>query len=378
MRRQGAVFLGPLSAFDSDLMTPEQIDQQILSAYPDGCQTDAVTPLFPSAALGRCRYWMVESFEGTFCLRRWPKEQTNIERLQFIQAVLWHAVCEGIETVPLPLETREHKGIVRCDDSFWELMPWIGGDLEDSDDEAGKSEWEDPDTELFRIASAMVALAQFHEATASFPLPDPPQSFSMGIQERLFRCRTWVAELLPTLRRTLESICNIPQNDVEFRLARIGVEYLDLVAPRSVANMVSLRRAANLPVSVQPTIRNACFRHLRFDEDGVCGMIDFTELGVDAVSLDIATLLGSLVGEDAGAWNYGLKAYQSFRPLSDNERYLTVAFDEAQTFLEGLEYLNAVFLKEEPFTVLQLAEIHRRLKRLVGRLRNGRSNRRSA
>jgi len=364
-------------------MTPEQIDQLVLSAYPDGFQTDAVTPLFPSAALGRCRYWKVETFEGTFCLRRWPKEQTNIERLQFIQAVLWHAVCEGIETVPLPLETRERKGIVCYDESFWELLPWIDDaqgffQVVFSVDDTEERTWESFSAEPFQIASAMLSLAQFHEATASFPLPDPPQSFSVGIQERLARCQTWVSGQLTTLRRTLEKFCALPQNDVEFRLARIGMEYLDLVVPLSGANMVLLRRAAHLPISVQPTIRNACFRHLRFDEDGVCGMIDFTELGVDTVSLDVATLLGSLAGEDSAAWDYGLKAYQSFRPLSNNERYLTVAFDDSQTFLEGLNYLEAVFLKEETFTTLQLAEIQRRLERLVGRLRCNNRNRRSA
>ena len=368
-------------------MTPEQIDQLVLSAYPDGFQTNVVTPLFPSAALGRCRHWMAETVEGTFCLRRWPKEQTSIERLQFIQAVLWHAVCEGIETVPLPLETRERKGIVRCDDSFWELLPWIDDAKENyggffptafSVDDAEENEGESSAVEPFQIASAMLSLAQFHEATASFPLPDPPQSCSSGIQERLARCRTWASGLLVTLRRTLEIMCNFPQNDVEFRLARIGGEFLDLVVPLSSANIVMLRRAAHLPISVQPTIRNASFRHLRFDEDGVCGMIDLTELGVDTVSLDVAMLLGSLVGEDSAAWDYGLKAYQSFRPLSDNERFLVVAFDDSQSLLEGLAYLEDVFLAEKPFTTLQLNEIRRRLERLVGRLRNNRRNRRSA
>ena len=376
---------GPI--FDFDSMTSSQIEQLILSAYPDGYQTDAVTPLFPSTALGRCRYWMIETSEGIFCLRRWPKELTNIERLQFIQAVLWNAVCEGIETVPLPLETRERKGIVNCDGSFWELLPWIGEFPEISSeffhsafsvDEVEENVWENFADEPFKIASAMFALAQFHEAVADFPLPDPPQSLSAGINERLSRCQIWTSGRLETLRRTLEGVCKLPQNDAESHLAEVGLEYLDLIVPLSETNLALLNQAAGLPIAVQPVIRNACSRHLRFDEDGVCGMIDFTELGVDAVALDVATLLGSLAGGDADAWNYGLKTYQALRPLSENERSLTLAFDASQTFLEGLEHLDAVFLREEPFTTLQLTEIRRRLECPVRRLRCANRNRRSA
>ena len=363
------------------LMTSEQI-RQILSAYPDGFQTAVVTPLFPSAALGRCRYWMVETDEGTFCLRRWPREQTNIERLQFIQAVLWHAVYEGIETVPLPLETRQQKGIVPFDGSFWELLPWIDDAAETSNEfspfETEENEWENYIEKPFQIVAAMVALAQFHEATVNFPLPDPPQSLSPGINERLSCCRTWTSERLATLQGTLEKIRCLPQNDEESRLVQIGLEYLRLIAPLSVTNVLLLSQAVRLPVHVQPVIRNACLRHLRFDKDGVCGMIDFTEIGVDTVAVDVATLLGSLACEDAAIWDFGLKAYQAFRPLSDNERFLTNAFDASQMFLEGIGYLDAVFLKEEPFTAIQLTEIQRRLERLILRLRHSNRHRRSA
>ena len=368
-------------------MTPEQIDQLILSAYPIGFQANAVTPLSPTAALGRCRYWMVEADEGTFCLRRWPKEQTNIERLQFIQAVLWHAVCEGIEIVPLPLETRQRKGIVRCQDCFWELMPWIGTIPETSSEFSQsvlfvegteKHDWDIFTEESFRIVSAMLALAQFHEAVVSFPLPDPPESFSVGIRRRLSCCQTWTSGRFATLRRALEEVYRLPQNDTESHLARLGLRYIDLVIPLAGTESALLHRATLLPIRVQPVIRNACFRHLRFDEDGVCGMIDFTQLGVDSVALDVATLLGSLADGNADAWAYGLKAYQSIRPLSDTERHLTAAFDVSQTLLEGLEYLDAVFLREEPFTMLQLSEILRRVEHLVARLSKGNRKRRSA
>ena len=386
-RGEGASTHDLFYVFDSDSMTPDQIDRLILSAYPDGYRADTVTPLFPSTALGRCRYWMVETPEGTFCLRRWPKEQTNIERLQFIQAVLWNAVCEGIEIVPLPLETREQKGIVHCDGAFWELLPWIGdfpnfaSESFHSDflvDEKEKNDWERLADGPFKIASAMFALAQFHEAVADFPLPDPPQTVSVGINERLSQCQMWMSGRLETLRRTLEGVCELPQNDEELCLARIGLEYLDWIVPLSRTTIVLLNQAARLPIGVQPVIRNACLRHLRFDDDGVCGMIDFTELGVDAVALDVAMLLGSLTDGDSADWNYGLKTYQTIRSLSENERSLTTAFDASQMFLEGLGYLDAVFLREEPFTIRQLVEIQQRMERLVHRLCSDNQRRHSA
>ncbi len=368
-------------------MTPEQIDLQILSAYPDGFQTDAVTPLFPSASLGRCRHWMVDAPEGMFCLRRWPKEQTAIERLQFIQAVLWHAVCEGIDVVPLPVETRKQQGIVRCDDSFWELLPWIDDREEISNehfqpgypiDENDETFRETVATEPFQIASAMISLAQFHEATAGFPLPDLPRTLSQGIKERLSRCKSWIGGRSKTLFDKLEASRELPQHEIEGRLAQLGLEFLELIVSRSGNTMVLLSRASRIPLAVQPVIRNSCLRHFRFDDDGVLGIIDFTELGVDSVALDVATLLGSLAGADAVSWDFGLKAYQSIRTLTDNERYLLAAFDVSQAFLEGLDYLDAVFLREERLTLLQLSEIRRRLERLVSRMQQEQRNRRSA
>ncbi len=344
-------------------MIPEQINQQVLSAYPHGFQTDAVTPLFPGTGLGRCRHWMVDAPEGVFCLRRWPKEEKRIERLQYAQAVLWQAVCEGIETVPLPMETEEHKGIVVADDSFWELMPWIDGADETSFDDSLPAP-----AEPFEIATAMMSLAQFHEATSDFPLPDLPRGISAGIKTRLASCRTWISRRLPMLQSMLQNVENLPQNDVECRFACAGLAFLGLIVPLAGKNMVLLSRAARLGVPIQPVVGNACRRHFRFDADGVRGIIDFKELTADNIALDIAMLLGSLAESDASAWNFGLKAYQSIRPLNDNERYLITAFDVSQQFLEGLEYLNAVFIDEKPFTALQLAEMNRRLDRFVDRL----------
>jgi len=330
----------------------------VLSEYPKDHRIGKIYPLTHKAGLSGAEYWMVESGAGHFCLRGQPQETLSINRLQYIQAVLWHAVYEGFDLVPLPSETRDHKGVVECDGRFWELLPRLEGRKIESFEKVDATQ----------IVSAMLTLAQFHEVTSTFPLPNEPLGLSPTVQKHLNRWKSWVGgdihELTNRLRLLQRETCGFQ----EMALIRESVILLDHFLTFGGNAMTMFTRGTRLAVPIQPVIGNVNRRHLLFDDDGLCGIIDFKELGVDSVALDIASLLGSLAGNDPKLWNYGLKAYRSIRPISDEELYLVTAFDFADMVLSGLEWLDLLFLKQREFRPEQKQAILERLRWQTTRL----------
>jgi Ser/Thr protein kinase RdoA (MazF antagonist) len=342
-------------------MITGQIVEHVLSAYPKDFGSEYLFPLDPSLSLGSFRYWRIESPQEFFCLRRWPKGKPGQDQLQFIQAVLWTAAYEGIEFIPLPLETKTHKGFVKFDDSYWELLPWFDG---------FEREAELSNRKHFHIVSAMMALAQFHLAVSSFPLPNLPVSTSSRIRSQLTLWKNWVPKHFNRLNQILLTSRSNPSTLEEARLAKLGLTFLSLVVPLSGRCLSLLTHAACFMVPVQPVIGNALWQHVRFDDDGIYGMIDFTEITVDNVALDIASLLGSGSVSDHTLWTLGLKAYQSIRPLSADELFMVQIFDQTLVFLEGLQYLSHLFLEEKLLTDHQKNEMIRRLESCIFRLEN--------
>jgi hypothetical protein len=334
------------------------IKRYVLSAYPAEFQGEGVFPLEPSPSLGSCRHWRVETPAGHLCLRRWQRGKPKLERLQFMQALLWHVVCEGIEFIPLPLETGEHKGFVEYDGSYWELLPWIEGIDENNEDFSDEhpTEWQ-----AYRIISAMTSLAQFHIAASSFPLPDFPLSTSESAKHELTLWNGWFSGHFSELFQGISTVLGSSKQPRLHRLAETGTAFLNRISSWS-GGVTSLNQAVRLGVAVQPVIGNAVERHLRFDDNGLCGMIDLKCLCVDNVALDIASLLGSMTHPNSTLWLLGLNAYQRERIITENEMLLIHTFYQTQPLLEGLGYLADVFLEGRPYSDMQLFEINRRLE----------------
>lgn len=374
-------------------MTLESINRDILSAYPEGCRAEEIMSLNDFPSLGSCRHWRIEAPDGIFCLRRWPRNTPKAERLQFQQAVLWHSVCEGIDFVPLPFETREHQGYVVHDGSFWELLPWIEGTERISSEyftpinfsaNDGKpfaqnhADWFRNTIEPFQIVSAAMSLAQFHLAVSTFPLPHLPNDASGKIREHLSKWNFWANGGFSELRRVLHAKRQEAENRFEDDWIDSGRTLIDHAVFFADETVSLLSRAARLPVPIQAVIGNCCFRHLRFDEEGLCGIIDFKELGVDSVSLDVASLLDSMTGSSVSLRTLGLKAYQSIRSLTTDELLLIKAFEASRGILEGLDYLSRRFLSEERFDEIRLREMLCRINRRNRRIDEEKSDRRSA
>ena len=305
--------------------------ERVLRLYPDDCQPRAFEPVAAGLGFSGAALWRVATGRGSLCLRRWPPGYPTVERLEFIQAVLWHVDQEGFRLIPLPLETRHRHGYVFFAGHLWELTPWLEGTADFH---------HHPSDE--RLANALAALAQFHVATSTFPLPETQPAVSPGVGERR---RRW-AELAAG---RLEAIRAASTNGAWPTLtlaARNLIELADRVGPR-VAPLVE--SVADLQVPLQPCIRDIWSAHVLFEGDRVSGIVDFGAMRVESVAADIARLLGSLAGDDPARWQVGLAAYEQVRKLSEDESRLVLVFDRSTVLLGGLQWLEWIYLEGREF-----------------------------
>ncbi|HVX64727.1 MAG TPA: phosphotransferase [Pirellulales bacterium] len=304
---------------------------RVLQAYPPDCQPHHADYLAGAGGFSGARFWRLQTDRGLLCLRRWPQERPSRQQLEFIQAVLWHVRQEGFERLPLPLETRTHAGYVCEAGHFWELAPWMPGQAD---------YLQAPNSA--RLRAALRTLAEFHLAAASFPLPDRSPGLSPGIGERIERARAWSHAQLQRLAEAVE-----PGEWPE--LAHRGRQWLAL-APTALERLrPALARAELIATPLQPCIRDVWHDHVLFVGDDVSGLVDFGAMQPDSVAADIARLLGSLARDDRQAWTTGLAAYESVRALSEPERTLIPVFDQANTVMSGLNWLQWVYLDRRQF-----------------------------
>jgi homoserine kinase type II len=328
--------------------------RRVVAAYPDDCQPLDVRYLAGAGGFSGAEIWRLTTRRGPLCLRRWPREHPGPEGLQFIQAVLWHVVQEGFSKLPLPLETNAHAGYVCEAGTLWELTPWL----------PGRAEFHQSPSRP-RLAAAMTALAEFHQAAASFPLPDRGPVASHGIVERLNRLHEWTTARRDQVRTCLGTI-DWPA------LVERSRFILDLY-PFAVTKVeATLAEAVRVEAPRQPCIRDIWHDHVLFEGDELSGLIDFGAMRPDSVATDVARLVGSLVGDDATAWQFALEAYERIRPLTLSEALLVTAFDRANVLLSGMSWLDWIYLERRAFAdrsaiESRLDENLARLERLVER-----------
>jgi Ser/Thr protein kinase RdoA (MazF antagonist) len=337
-----------LPAQPVDSMAVDGKIERILRLYPDDCHSLAIEPLAPADSFSGAGLWRVQSERGTLCLRRWPRRHPNQQRLEFIQAVLWHVDQEGFHRVPLPLETRHHHGYVWHESHLWELTPWL----------PGAANYRRQPTAA-KLVAALEALGLFHQAASSFPLPETGPTVSPGLMERRDQMRRLLDGGLGTLRGALNS-----SHGPEFRhrADRLLTQFA-AIAPRFLP---SLERAAGIQVVLQPCIRDVWHAHVLFEGERVSGIVDFGATRPENVATDVARLLGSLAGDNPADWQQGLAAYQAVRRLTDNEQTLVTIFDRSSVLLGGLQWLEWIYVEGREFR--DPAAVLSRLDEFAGRL----------
>lgn len=231
--------------------------RRVLAGYEARWQPTRLEPVNAAGGFSGARLWRLETLGAPLCLRQWPAEYPTQERLEFIQAVLWHVKQEGFELAPVPLETRRRVGYVRQDGHFWELAPWL----------PGQADYRQAPS-VAKLAGALRVLAQFHRAAATFPLAEPEVMPSPGMAERAERLARLAQGGLDALA------AEVVDGDWPELAARARL--LIRLFPRAAANVGRLlAEGARLAVPIQPVIRDVWHEHVLFVGDRVSGLVDF-------------------------------------------------------------------------------------------------------
>jgi Ser/Thr protein kinase RdoA (MazF antagonist) len=306
--------------------------ERIVRLFPDDCQPHSMAPFTSAESFSGARLWRLNSARGPLCLRRWPAEYPTQTQLEFIQATLWHVDQEGFHRIPLPLETRHHHGFVRHDGHLWELTPWL----------PGAADYRQRPTPA-KLRNALLTLAKFHQAAATFPAPETGPTASPGLVQRLARLESLLSGGLVELRSAIDPG---PWPELSAR----GNHLIALAAKTAPRFLSRLKSAARLCVTLQPCIRDIWHAHVLYVGDEVSGLVDFGSMRPENVAGDVARLLGSLAGDNQNDWQRGLAAYATVRPLSSDELALVAVFDRSTVLMGGLQWLDWIYLQGRTFS----------------------------
>ncbi len=294
---------------------------------------------------------------SVFCLRRWPKENPNAEKLRWIHAVLAAAQQRGVP-LAMPERTGAGQTFVTQRNSLWELTPWMPGQPETPSENTVEKQ---TSPNANRLTAAMQMLAAFHAGAAEvFPLRKAP---SPGLQDRLALLRRMQAETAGRL-----STAEAPAEAKILGVYKAPLlEHFHVLALRCES---VLNAAARVSVDLQPCIRDIHPAHVFFQGEHVSGLIDFGAMRYETVAGDIARLLGGYCADHQPGWQQGLAAYEKVRRLTAEERKLVPVFDASGVLLSGMNWLCWIFLERRRFEDLDV--VAARLKEILLRLQHWR------
>jgi Ser/Thr protein kinase RdoA (MazF antagonist) len=265
--------------------------------------------------------------------------------------MLRHGSEHGFTSLPVPIATRDGQSFVEENYHLWELAPWMPGVADF---------WRTP--RAAKLQASMQALARFHLAVENFGTNDAERipSAQSAIHKRLSRLQ----ELSP---ETIHSLEHAVADTVWPQLAAHAREAIATLPAAARRAQSLLEPASHAPLPLQPCLRDIWHDHILFTGDEVAGIIDFGAAHIDTPATDIARLLGSLVGDDRALWQSGLAAYESIRPLSENERTAIPGLDASGTVIALCNWIRWIYIERRQFENRQ--QVVDRFARLLNRLR---------
>jgi homoserine kinase type II len=227
---------------------------------------------------------------------------------------------------------------------LWELNRWM----------PGKANYHDLPSAA-RLTNALSALAQFHRSTAEFESDSRPSS---NIRARLAQLRN-IPQMIDAIHGA--QILEASPTMLEFRRLAFAV------IPGKTRGLISaLVPFGHQRLNVQPVIRDVWHDHVFFEGDKVTGLVDFGAMQMDTVCLDIARLVGSLVGDNQDQFYAAIEAYSRIRPLDRLERQLISHLDLSGILLGSLNWLDWLLVRRRKFE--DMVAVEQRVQWLAQRL----------
>lgn len=318
-----------------------QIRDRYWCAWPAG----PLVPLGNSGGFSGARLWRWEGAAGRLCLRAWQGDKTAAWVRHLHRLMHW-ARQQGLDFVPAVYGTREGDTVVEAAGRVWELTQWLEG-------RADFREHPSP----ARLEAACEALARLHRAWEAFAAPARPCPAVQHRQKVLTDWQTLVATGWQP---------QAPPNPVLDPLWPV-VERAWRGLPvwlQEVSRCLQPWRDSHW--SVQPCLRDPWHDNLLFEGDRLTGLVDYGTVRADHVAVDLARMLGSLVGDDAEGWQQGLRAYRRIRGLNDDEERLARVLDRTGTILGVVNWLRWLYHEQRPYE--DIPAVARRLDSLIIRI----------
>lgn len=338
---------------------------QILNQYPPELRGHQVRPLGNAGGFSGASIWKLESAQGPLCVRRWPAEHPNVERLRFIHSVQFVARQNGLLYVPEPKLTE--RGSTFCQDvegRLWEVTEWMPGipalspDASMNADQVGDLPHGQVPLELLR--RAIGSLAKFHIAVECHAQDCEAESPSPGLTARLEFCEKLLGGGLNTARNSLPRSPSFLRSDLE--------SIFQLAVPRIPGLRKRLKAVVIQRFRLQPCLRDIWHDHILFENGDVSGIIDFGAVAYETIATDIARLLSSVESHIPDAWDAGIEAYTETRNLSPFERHVLPLFREATVVLSGFNWIRWLAVDDRKFE--DERAVRRRLQAIALSLQN--------
>jgi Ser/Thr protein kinase RdoA (MazF antagonist) len=283
----------------------------------------------------------IEIAAGVFCLRGWPRGVDNEAKILALHEFLAYVGSRGINYLAIPVASDDGHTLVRAEDRFWQLEPWLPGSADF---------WSRPSD--LRLTTAFRALAHLHQVAAEFRpasgklshLGSAAPAIAPAARDRLELIDRWTPSRLGELRERPGRAFGVSEPTFADVAGRI-VAAFERCAPRVARE---LRAATQERVPLQPCLRDVWHDHVLFEGDAVTGLIDPSAARTDTVATDLSRLAGSLIADDRRAWDIALGAYCSIRPLSAAEHSLVGVLDRSGVLLSGMGWLERPFAFDQP------------------------------
>lgn len=290
------------------------------------------------------RLWRLQTVSGEFCLKAWPPEMTA-ERLRWIHRLLDVAHAQRVDFVPVVVATAGGDTLVEDAVCVWDLSTWRPGI---ADFHAA------PSRACLTAAAAAAALARLHRAwepkhSRRGPCP--------GVKRRLTTLHDW-RELVATGWR--------PQPPPDDPVRPSAEPAWNLLPAAVAAAERALRPWRDVALPLHPCWCDPWHDHLLFTGDQLTGLIDYGSVKEDHAAIDLARMLGSLVGDDPAPWDIALSAYRAVRPLTEQESLLAAVLDQAGVVAAVATWLRWLYHEQRSFENRET--IAWRLRDLVKRL----------
>jgi Ser/Thr protein kinase RdoA (MazF antagonist) len=251
----------------------------------------------------------------------------------------------GLTIVPVVYRAKQGATWVEHDGRCWEALSW----------QPGRADFAENPSPA-RLRSACTALARLHDAWAT---PSWEKGICPAIQRRLARTAEWSQLVASGWRESLAA-----RRDDPLRLLVEKAWFL--LADRAPRVPRLLAPFEPFKVPLQPCLCDVWHDHLLFEGDTLTGLVDFGGVKIDHVSVDLARMLGSLVGDDANLWSIGLEAYREIRAFSAEEEQLARVLDVTGTIVGLVNWLLWIYRDGRQYDDWQ--GVARRMKALIERL----------